>query len=122
LSAIVYSKKKIRKSSYAVYLFALAIADLSATLTGDLRLAIIHFNTNSSFPNQQHLLFDLREHSLVFCRLHMFLTYYFLQLSSVILCLLNLDRFCGCVLIFKTDGLCTPKSARKVKYLFDLKN
>ena len=109
----------MRKTSYSFYLFALAIADLSVTLTGNLRLALIHYRGNSSdlLSDVQHsrlILYDIREHSLIACRLHRFLTYYFLQLSSVILCLLNLDRFCGCVLILKAAKFCKPSIARRV--------
>jgi hypothetical protein len=65
----------MRKTSYSFYLFSLAIADLSITLIGNLRLALKHYKKD----------FDIRELSLASCRIHLFLTYYFLQLSSIIL-------------------------------------
>ena len=111
----------MRKTSYSFYLFALAITDLCVILTGNSRLALIYFGSSSSsnYSNEKHL-FDIREQSLFACRLHIFTTYYFLQLSSIILCLLNLDRFCGCVLILKAQKFCKPSIARRVSkiYLF----
>jgi hypothetical protein len=105
----------MRKTSYSFYLFALSIADLIVTLLGNIRLAIIHYNnydTNKQYEEEQYL-YDIREHSLIACRLHRFLTYYFLQLSSIILCLLNVERLFGCVLILKSSQFCTPSIARK---------
>lgn len=43
LSAIVYSKKHMRKSSYSVYLFALAIVDLLVTINGNVRLFLMSY-------------------------------------------------------------------------------
>lgn len=100
LSAIVYSRKKMRTTSYSTYLFSLALTDLCVTLTGNIRLALMHYDL-SAFIDSVYLNnyngIDLREHSLIWCRLHTFLTYYFTQLSSMVLCFLNLDRIFGVV-------------------------
>ena len=105
ISAIVYSKKKMRKTSYSFYLFSLALADLSITIIGNSRLAVMHYKSAG---------FDLRETSAAACRLHKFLTYFFLHLSSVILCFLNIDRFFGCVLASKASMFCKPITARLI--------
>ncbi|RNA19568.1 FMRFamide receptor-like [Brachionus plicatilis] len=128
LSAFVYSRKKMRRSSYSVYLFALAIVDLCVTVNGNSRILLMSFELDFLKPNHvQHQKpfspsssqqifkgFDIRETSLTACRIHRFLTYYFLQLSSVILCLLSIDRFFGCVLVLKSSFFCKPSMARKI--------
>lgn len=128
LSAIVYSRKKMRRSSYSVYLFTLAIVDLCVTVNGNSRIFLMSFEFDffkSDQTEYQKLFdtiskqqifrgFDIRETSLTACRLHRFLTYYFLQLSSVILCLLSIDRFFGCVLVLKSNHFCKPSMARKI--------
>ncbi|CAF0795434.1 unnamed protein product [Brachionus calyciflorus] len=128
LSAIVYSRKKMRKTSYSVYLFALAIVDLCVTINGNTRIFLMAFEFDFLKTNQSNLQksfdsysnqkifkgIDIRETSLVACRTHRFLTYFFLQLSSVILCLLSIDRFFGCVLVLKSSRFCKPSIARKI--------
>ena len=128
LSAIVYSRKKMRRSSYSVYLFILAIVDLCVTINGNTRIFLMSFELDflkSNHTENQKIYgpissrqifkgFDIRETSLAACRLHRFLTYYFLQLSSVILCLLSIDRFFGCVLVLKSSFFCKPSMARKI--------
>lgn len=128
LSAIVYSRKKMRRSSYSVYLFVLAIVDLCVTINGNTRIFLMSFEFDflkSNHSDNQKVYgpissrpifkgFDIRETSLAACRIHRFLTYYFLQLSSVILCLLSIDRFIGCVLVLKSSYFCKPSMARKI--------
>jgi hypothetical protein len=160
LSAVIYSKKKMRKTSYSVYLFTLAIVDLFVTLTGNTRILLMSYDftifhvdvgnvkSNSSvlvtdvndqeksssqsstlipFREFQRLFLqhsashdaifkgvDIRETSVLACRLHRFLTYFLMQLSSSILCMLSIDRFFGCVLVLKAGRLCKPSIARKI--------
>ena len=125
-SAIIYSNKKMRKTSYSVYLFALAIADLFVTINGNTRLVLMSFETAN--PRQHHINatmdpdenkfrfkgFDIRETSIVACRLHRFFTYYFLQMSSCLLCLLSIDRFFGIVLALKAFRFNRSSIAHKV--------
>jgi hypothetical protein len=157
LSAIVYSKKKMRKSSYSVYLLTLAIVDLFVTLTGNTRILLMSYDLDIFFPVDMHTAnltadiasiadefnattrtlipfrefqrvhlqhtvshdaifhgVDLRETSIYACRIHRFLTYFWLQFSSIILCMLSIDRFFGCVLVLKASRLCKPSIARKI--------
>jgi hypothetical protein len=140
-SAIIYSKKKMRKTSYSVYLFALALADLCVTINGNTRTVLMYFQFENTVPtvtvrhqnasatqttlnativynnniNNKLIFkgFDIRETSLVVCRLQSFLSYYFLQLSSCLLCLLSIDRFFGIVLVLKADRFNRSSFARK---------
>jgi len=142
-SAIIYSKKKMRKTSYSVYLFALALADLCVTINGNTRTVLMYFQfenaamstvtvrhqnasatqttINATIVHNNNLNnnklafkgFDVRETSLVVCRLQSFLSYYFLQLSSCLLCLLSIDRFFGIVLVLKADRFNRSSFARK---------
>jgi hypothetical protein len=122
ISAIVYSKKRMRLTSYSIYLFVLAIVDLSVTWVGNLRFILMFFkiDLNDEYINNngQELYFssglDLRETSLIMCRLHRFLTYYLLQLSSCLLCLLSIDRFFGVVLVLKSSRYCTIYVAKRI--------
>lgn len=115
ISAIVYSRKKMRTKSYSTYLFSLAIADLCTTIIGNIRLAMLHFNIgyfiDSHFLNEYGGI-DIRELSLVSCRIHSFLTYFFLQFSSVMICLLNVDRVLGVVRTLQTNKFCKAKTAK----------
>ena len=58
--------------------------------------------------------FDIRETSIIMCRMQYFITYYFLQLSSCTLCLLSIDRFFGIVLALKAFQFNRSSIARKV--------
>jgi hypothetical protein len=90
LSILVYSKKHMRKTSYSLYLLELAIVDLFVIMIGNARYAIISYFG-----------IDIRETSLVLCKIHKFLTYFSLQLSSCLLSMLSIDRFFGVVLALK---------------------
>jgi hypothetical protein len=140
ISAIIYSKKKMRKTSYSVYLFALAIADLCVTINGNTRTVLMYFpfdkiwtknsNQNVTTYHNQFIVdsratsqitnkltfkgFDIRETSIVACRLQRFLSYYFLQFSSCLLCLLSIDRFFGIVLVLKAFQFNRASVARKI--------
>lgn len=100
ISAIVYSSKRLRKTSYSTYLFVLAVADLCTTIAGNSRLTLMYYDLSWLVPGDylnKYNGFDVRELSLVSCRLHIFFTYYFTQLASTILCFVNLDRVFGVV-------------------------
>lgn len=125
ISAIVYSSKKMRKTSYSVYLFALAIVDLCVTVNGNTRIFLMSYEIDAlkshNLPSTSNPYifkgFDIRQTSLAMCRVHRFLTYFFLQFSSVILCLLSIDRFFGCVLVLKASRFCKPSVARRIVFI-----
>lgn len=126
LSALVYSRRKMRKTSYSVYLFSLAVVDLLVTVTGNIRILLMVFPISDSLPrpqllndgyDSQRFIFrgvDVRETSVYACRIHRFLTYSLLQFSSILLSLLSIDRFIGCVLVLKASRFCKPSIARRI--------
>nr|QVK45807.1 G protein-coupled receptor [Proales similis] len=119
LTIMIYSKKRMQKSSYSVYLLALAVVDLLATIFGNTRLMIMAYDLGWSMPvrTAPSGIFkgiDIRELSIVSCRIHRFFTYFLLQMSSVILCLLSIDRFFGVVLALKSYTFKKVSVARKV--------
>lgn len=129
LSALVYSKKHMRKTSYSIYLFSLAIVDLLVTINGNTRLLIMSYDmpwltnafdyhlTRPHVPESTRMVFagvDIRLTSLVACKLHRFFTYLLMELSSVILSALSIDRFFGCVLVLKSARFCKPSIAARV--------
>lgn len=128
LSALVYSRRKMRKTSYSVYLFSLAVVDLLVTVTGNIRILLMVFpiSLDSSWSpplllndgyDSQRFIFrgvDVRETSVYACRIHRFLTYSLLQFSSILLSLLSIDRFIGCVLVLKASRFCKPSIARRI--------
>ncbi len=121
ISAIVYSKKQMRKTSYSTYLFSLAVVDLCVTITGNTRLALMYYNISALVPTNNDSSaslfnnyggFDIREYSVTTCRIHIFLTYYLTQLSSIVLCFLNLDRVFGVVSTLQARKFCKTRTAR----------
>ena len=90
LSVLVYSKKHMRKTSYSLYLLELAVVDMFVILIG-----------NGRYAFESYFGVDIRDKSLLFCKVHKFLTYFFLQLSSCLLSMLSIDRFFGVVFVLK---------------------
>lgn len=129
ISALVYSKKRMRKTSYSIYLFSLAIVDFLVTLNGNIRLLVMSYDipwlnnaltydiTRQYQPESVRMVFsgvDIRLTSLAACKLHRFTTYLLMELSSVILSALSIDRFFGCVLVLKSAQFCKPAIAARV--------
>lgn len=106
LSILVYSKKHMRKTSYSLYLLELAIVDLFVIVIGNTRYAIISYFG-----------IDIRETSLVLCKIHKFLTYFSLQLSSCLLSMLSIDRFFGVVLALKAFTFNKKSLAHRVSII-----
>lgn len=130
LSALVYARKHMRKTSYSIYLFSLAIVDLLVTLNGNARLLLMSYDvgkdnldyeaTRQLEPASTRMIFagvDVRLTSLLACKLHRFSTYLLMELSSVILSALSIDRFFGCVLVLKSARFCKPNIAARVVVL-----
>lgn len=129
LSVLVYSKKHMRKTSYSVYLFSLAIVDFLVTLNGNIRLLLMSYDmpwltkaanyelARQFQPHSVRAIFagvDLRLTSLAACKIHRFFTYLLMELSSLILSALSIDRFFGCVLVLKSARFCKPSIATRV--------
>jgi hypothetical protein len=60
---------------------------------------------------------DIRETSLVLCKIHKFLTYFSLQLSSCLLSMLSIDRFFGVVLALKAFTFNKKSLAHRVSII-----
>jgi hypothetical protein len=126
ISALIYSKKKMRQRSYSIYLFVLAVVDIMVTWVGNARLALMFYEwqpysavSSQRYydPNEYWRGFDIRDTSIYICRVHKFFTYFLLQFSSLLLCMLNIDRFFGCVLVLKASIFCKPIVARRLVIL-----
>jgi hypothetical protein len=71
-------------------------------------------NTSSLFNSFVFRGIDIRETSMAACRIQRFLTYFFLEMSSCILCLLSIDRFFGIVLVLKAFRFNRASIAHKI--------
>ncbi|CAF0955573.1 unnamed protein product [Brachionus calyciflorus] len=94
LCIIILLKGK-RKNPTVIYLCILAFFDFLVLYTGLLRQYI-----NETWN------YDIRNFSNVFCKLHIFMTYTFMQISSYILVSVTLNRF---TIIFNRTVFCKQK-------------
>ena len=81
INIIIFSKKQMRRSSTYYFLIYLSAFDL-------LVLLICAMDVFLRYGFQ----IEIREHSLLFCRLHTFLTYFLIHASSLILMIISVDR------------------------------
>lgn len=103
LSIIVFTRKEMRRFSsfcYFAFLNATNLALLYVTLTR----VIMDYNLNR----------DLRTISLPICKIHVFLTYFLSHLSSLLLCMISIDRVISVMFIHRAKDFCTPRVAFKV--------
>lgn len=106
LSLIVFLSSSMKNNSIFTYLAALSIVDLFVIIfgLGDLIL-ISYFRV------------ILRNHSIVSCRLHTFVTYFFSHLSSFILASVSIDRAISLNLANLSRIFCIPKTAHKIIFI-----
>lgn len=100
LSIVVLMRKKTRRSSTAMYLTALACADLLVLYTGLLRQWIKYMFE-----------IDVRHYSIAGCKIHVYLVYVGTQVSSWILVAVTSERFIGVWCPHKVKMGCTPVTA-----------
>jgi hypothetical protein len=103
LSIIVFTRKEMRKFSsfcYFAFLNGINLAVLYVTMMR----AIMEFNFHT----------DIRQLSLVSCKLHLFLTYFLSHLSSLVLCMISVDRVISVMFLRKAKDICTPGTAFRV--------
>ena len=81
INIIIFSKKQMRRSSTYYFLIYLSAFDL-------LVLMICAMDVFLRYGFQ----IEIREHSLLLCRLHTFLTYFLIHASSFILMIISVDR------------------------------
>ncbi|ELU05998.1 hypothetical protein CAPTEDRAFT_208609 [Capitella teleta] len=81
---VVLQQKYYRRTTFGFLLSALALADTGVLLTGLLRLWILQIGNT-----------DVRCLSRIGCKVHVFFTYFFPQLSSWMIVLVTLERTLG---------------------------
>ena len=89
LSLLVLSRKRMRKHSTYVYLAILSVIDLLALWLGITRDFLAHG-------------FNIHIRALWLCKLHSFLFYYTLDMSSWILVAVSVDRFVAITFVFSS--------------------
>jgi hypothetical protein len=103
LSIIVFTRKEMRKFSsfcYFAFLNGINLAVLYVTMVR----AIMEFNFKT----------DIRQLSLFSCKMHLFLTYFLSHLSSLVLCMISVDRVISVMFLRKAKDVCTPRTAFRV--------
>jgi hypothetical protein len=92
----VLRSRSFRGTSHALLLTVLACVDTGVLLTGLLR----HFIVSVAY-------IDIRTHSEAMCKVHIFLTYLFPQLSSWTLVLVTVERLIFLGLPLRAKAICT---------------
>nr|QVK45800.1 G protein-coupled receptor [Proales similis] len=100
LSIIVFTRKEMRKFSSFCYFAILNGVNLAVLYVTMIRV-IMNFNFHT----------DLRQLSLFSCKLHVFLTYFLGHLSSMLLCVISIDRVISVTFLQQAKTLCTPRIA-----------
>ena len=101
LAIITVTNKHCKKSSYTVYLAALAVADILALYT-------IVFALPWKVGTVS---IDLKAISAVYCKLHLFLVGVFSSVSLWLIVVLALERSFAVYFPFKAKAVCKPKKA-----------
>lgn len=101
LSALTLSRKKLRAQVTSIYLIALALSDLGNVFFSVLNFYLIRLN-----PDQ-----NMRLYSNVACKLHMFFTYYFINLSPTLLVAVSVQRYLAIAKHHYSKRHCTVKNA-----------
>jgi hypothetical protein len=100
LSIIVFTRPEMRKFSsfcYFAFLNAINLAVLYVTMIR----VIMEFNFKT----------DIRKLNLFTCKSHVFLTYFLGHLSSLLLCIISIDRVISVMFLRRAKELCTPRVA-----------
>ncbi|CAF0717214.1 unnamed protein product [Brachionus calyciflorus] len=106
LSIIVFTRKEMRRFSSFCY-----FAFLNATNLALLYITMTHVMLNYNFK------IDLRTISLPICKIHVFLTYFLSHFSSLLLCMISIDRVISVMFLHRAKELCTPKIAIKISII-----
>lgn len=104
LSALTLSRKKLRAQVTSIYLIALALSDL-----GNVFFSVLNFYLVRLDPEQ-----NMRLHSNVACKLHIFFTYYFINLSPTLLVAVSVQRYLAIAKHHYAKRHCTVKNAYMV--------
>ncbi|CAF1268133.1 unnamed protein product [Adineta ricciae] len=101
LSALTLSRKKLRAQVTSIYLIALALSDL-----GNVFFSVLNFYLVRLDPQQ-----NMRVHSNLACKLHIFFTYYFINLSPTLLVAVSVQRYLAVAKHHYSKRHCTVKNA-----------
>ncbi|CAF1336974.1 unnamed protein product [Adineta steineri] len=101
LSALTLSRKKLRAQVTSIYLIALALSDL-----GNVFFSVLNFYLIRIDPEQ-----NMRLYSNITCKLHIFFTYYFINLSPTLLVAVSVQRYLAVAKHHYSKRHCTVKNA-----------
>ncbi|CAF1082146.1 unnamed protein product [Rotaria sordida] len=101
LSALTLSRKKLRAQVTSIYLIALALSDL-----GNVFFSVLNFYLVRLDPEQ-----NMRLYSNIACKLHIFFTYYFINLSPTLLVAVSVQRYLAIAKHHYSKRHCTVKNA-----------
>ncbi|CAF1166497.1 unnamed protein product [Rotaria magnacalcarata] len=104
LSALTLSRKKLRAQVTSIYLIALALSDL-----GNVFFSVLNFYLVRLDPHQ-----NMRLYSNLSCKVHIFFTYYFINLSPTLLVAVSVQRYLAIAKHHYSKRHCTVKNAYMV--------
>ena len=105
LSLAVFQSSTMKSNSIFTYLAYLSVVDLFVIVFGLGDLILISYAG-----------FVLRDYSIILCRAHTFITYFFSHLSSFILASVSLDRAIALNLTNFSRVYCLPRTAHLVVF------
>ena len=100
LTILIILRQKAKLTSTSLYLFSLALSDLLLLYTSPLRLWILHYWN-----------IDVRNFSEISCKIHSYLTYVSVHLSSWLLVAVTLERVFSVLIPHRVKSRCTPATA-----------
>ena len=103
LSIVVFLRREMRRFSSFCYFAVLNAVNL-AVLYVTLMRVIMDYNFHT----------DIRTLSMFACKAHVFLTYFLGHLSSLLLCMISIDRVISVMFLRRAKDLCTPSMAKRV--------
>ncbi|CAF3339904.1 unnamed protein product [Rotaria socialis] len=101
LSALTLSRKKLRTQVTSIYLIALALSDLGNVFFSVLNFYLVRLDSNR----------NMRLYSNLSCKVHIFFTYYFINLSPTLLVAVSVQRYLAIAKHHYSKKHCTVKNA-----------
>ncbi|CAF1639838.1 unnamed protein product, partial [Didymodactylos carnosus] len=101
LSALTLSRKKLRVQVTSIYLIALALSDLGNVFFSVLNFYLVRISEQN----------NMRLYNNIACKLHIFFTYYFINLSPTLLVAVSVQRYLAIAKHHYSKRHCTVKNA-----------
>ncbi|CAF1248362.1 unnamed protein product [Didymodactylos carnosus] len=101
LSALTLSRKKLRIQVTSIYLIALALSDLGNIFFSVLNFYLVRISEQN----------NMRLYHNIACKLHIFFTYYFINLSPTLLVAVSVQRYLAIAKHHYSKRHCTVKNA-----------